>query len=69
MHLAEKRPRRSRRAAALDQSARNATSAAELRLPPSELEVGMILQEDVKTDGGMMPLCRGAEVTDGFAIT
>ncbi|HET7132372.1 MAG TPA: hypothetical protein VFJ95_08985, partial [Gammaproteobacteria bacterium] len=46
--------------------ARNATSAAERRVLPSELAVGMILQEDVKTDGGMMLLCRGAEVTAGF---
>jgi response regulator RpfG family c-di-GMP phosphodiesterase len=51
---------------ALEQLARNATSAAERRVLPSELEVGMILQEDVKTDGGMMLLCRGAEVTAGF---
>ena len=26
----------------------------------------MVLQEDVRTDGGMMLLCRGAEVTEGF---
>lgn len=51
---------------ALDQLARSATSTAELRVLPSELEVGMILQEDVKTDSGMMLLCRGAEVTAGF---
>ena len=51
---------------ALEQSARNATSTEERRVLPSELEVGMILQEDVKTDGGMMLLCRGAEVTIGF---
>jgi len=51
---------------ALDQCARNATSMAERRVLPSELEVGMILQEDVKTDSGMMLLCRGAEVTTGF---
>jgi response regulator RpfG family c-di-GMP phosphodiesterase len=51
---------------ALDQLVRTATSAAERRVLPSELEVGMILQEDVRTDGGVMLLCRGAEVTTGF---
>ncbi|HEX5048135.1 MAG TPA: HD domain-containing phosphohydrolase [Gammaproteobacteria bacterium] len=51
---------------ALEQSARSAASSEERRVLPSELEVGMILQEDVKTDGGMMLLCRGAEVTKGF---
>jgi HD-GYP domain-containing protein (c-di-GMP phosphodiesterase class II) len=51
---------------ALEQSARGAASSEERRVLPSELEVGMILQEDVKTDGGMMLLCRGAEVTSGF---
>jgi len=42
----EQGARRSAAYAALDQLARNATSAAERRVLPNELEVGMILQED-----------------------
>jgi response regulator RpfG family c-di-GMP phosphodiesterase len=52
--------------AALEQSARASTGAPERRVLPNELETGMILKEDVKTDNGMMLLCRGAEVTQGF---
>jgi response regulator RpfG family c-di-GMP phosphodiesterase len=52
--------------AALEQSARGAASSAERRVLPNELEAGMILKEDVKTDSGTMLLCRGAEVTQGF---
>jgi len=67
VHLAENKGRVDPAAyAALDQLARNATSAAERRVLPNELEVGMILQEDLKTDNGTMLLCRGAEVTSGF---
>src|SRR5262249_30243548 len=52
--------------AALEQSARGAASGTERRVLPNELEQGMILKEDVKTDTGTMLLCRGAEVTQGF---
>jgi len=52
--------------AALEQSARGASSSSERRVLPNELEAGMILKEDVKTDSGTMLLCRGAEVTQGF---
>ena len=50
----------------LGQAARRATSVSERRVIPSELEVGMILQEDLKTDTGTMLLCRGTEVTHGL---
>ncbi len=52
--------------AALQQSARGSASSTERRVLPNELESGMILKEDVKTDNGTMLLCRGAEVTQGF---
>lgn len=51
---------------ALELSARGAASSAERRVLPNELEAGMILKEDVKTDNGRMLLCHGAEVTQGF---
>jgi response regulator RpfG family c-di-GMP phosphodiesterase len=66
-HLAENRGRIDPAVfKALEQLARNPTSTTERRVLPSELEVGMILQDDLKTDGGMMLLCRGAEITTGF---
>ena len=34
-----------------------------VRVLPNELVLGMIVQEDIKTDQGMMLLCRGQEVT------
>ena len=52
--------------AALEECTRSSTALAERRVLPDELVAGMILQEDVKTDKGVMLLCRGAEVTPGF---
>jgi response regulator RpfG family c-di-GMP phosphodiesterase len=52
--------------AALTECARTSQALAERRLLPSELAPGMVLQEDVRTDNGMMLLCRGTEVTPGL---
>lgn len=52
--------------AALAECARTSQAPAERRVLPSELAPGMVLQEDVRTDNGMMLLCRGTEVTPGL---
>jgi hypothetical protein len=37
-----------------------------IRLLPSELHLGMVVQEDVKTDAGVMLLCHGQEITSAI---
>lgn len=49
--------------AALIKSTDLSGSAEVVRLLASELELGMVVQEDIKTDQGVMLLCHGQEVT------
>jgi response regulator RpfG family c-di-GMP phosphodiesterase len=48
---------------ALIKSCDLSTAATVVRLLPNELELGMVVQEDIRTDQGMMLLCHGQEVT------
>jgi response regulator RpfG family c-di-GMP phosphodiesterase len=49
--------------AALAKTADYSKNAHVVRVLPSEITIGMVLQEDVKSDQGVMLICRGQEVT------
>jgi hypothetical protein len=49
--------------AALEKSVDLSTTTNVVRVLPSEIQLGMVLQEDVKNNQGVMLLCRGQEVT------
>lgn len=49
--------------AALQKSVDVSDDQSVVRVLPSELELGMVVQEDVKNSQGVMLLCRGQEVT------
>lgn len=49
--------------AALKKSVDSSGDESVVRALPSELELGMVVQEDVKNSQGVMLLCRGQEVT------
>lgn len=51
---------------ALAKSLGGEAKATIVRVPAAELAEGMIIQEDVKTDKGMMLLCHGQEVTQAI---
>jgi response regulator RpfG family c-di-GMP phosphodiesterase len=48
---------------ALAKASASSTAGEVVRVSPSEVTLGMTVQEDIKTDQGIMLLCRGQEVT------